>query len=91
MVSEKAHTTDAPRFEEALGRLEVILEAMETGEVALDELVSKYEEGVDLLKTCHARLHEAELKIEEVKRKKGGLETQPFEPDSEGDSNLEAK
>ena len=91
MVSEKEQKTDAPRFEEALGRLEVILEAMETGEIALDELVGKYEEGVDLLKICHARLHEAELKIEEVKRKKGVLETEPFEPDPDGDSNLQAK
>ena len=70
MVSEKSGNTENLRFEEALGRLEAILESMDTGEVPLDELVSKYEEGSLLLKTCHARLEEAELKIETLQEKK---------------------
>ena len=86
MASEQSQKTEAPRFEEALGRLEAILESMEAGEIPLDELVVKYEEGVNLLKTCHARLHEAELKIEEVKRKNGGLEATSFEPETSEDS-----
>lgn len=86
MVSEEVQKAEDSRFEDALGRLEVILESMETGEVPLDELVVKYEEGVALLKTCHARLHEAELKIEEVRRKSGTLETEPFEDEPDDDS-----
>ena len=82
MVSEEPKNMEEPRFEAALERLEAILEAMETGEVPLDELVGKYEEGVGLLKACHARLREAELKIEAVKRNKGGLETESFEPET---------
>ena len=82
MVSEEPKNTEEPRFEAALERLEAILEAMETGEVPLDELVGKYEEGVALLKLCHARLREAELKIEAVKRNKGDLETESFEPET---------
>lgn len=79
MVSEQTEKTDDPRFEEALSRLEAIVESIETGETPLDELIGKYEEGVGLLKACHTRLREAELKIEEVKRKNEGLETEPFE------------
>jgi exodeoxyribonuclease VII small subunit len=81
MVSEEIKNTKSPRFEEALSRLESILEAMETGEVPLDELVDKYEEGVSLLKTCNARLREAELKIEAVRKTNETIETEPFETD----------
>ena len=81
MVSEEIKDTKSPRFEEALSRLESILEAMETGEVPLDELVDKYEEGVSLLKTCNARLREAELKIEAVRKTNETIETEPFETD----------
>tara|TARA_B100000959_G_scaffold286412_1_gene364929 strand:- start:216 stop:476 length:261 start_codon:yes stop_codon:yes gene_type:complete len=86
MESEQSEKTEGPRFEEALSRLEAIVEAIETGETPLDELIEKYEEGVDLLKACHARLREAELKIEEVKRKNDGLETTPFEAETSEDS-----
>ena len=86
MVSEEPQNKDTPRFEAALERLEAILEAMEGGEVPLDSLVDKYEEGVDLLKACHQRLREAELKIEAVKRNKGGLETESFEPEANENS-----
>jgi exodeoxyribonuclease VII small subunit len=81
MVSEEIKDTKSPRFEEALSRLENILEAMESGEVPLDELVDKYEEGVSLLKTCNARLREAELKIEAVRKTNETIETEPFETD----------
>ncbi len=86
MASEQSQKTEEPRFEEALGRLEAILESMEAGDIPLDELVVQYEEGVRLLKTCHVRLHEAELKIEEVKKKSGALETTAFEPETSEDS-----
>jgi len=86
MMSEEAKEAEESRFEVALDRLEAIIESMETGEVPLDELVVKYEEGVVLLKTCHARLREAELKIEAVRRKSGTLETEPFEDEPEQDS-----
>ena len=79
MVSEKSQDTENLRFEEALSRLEAILESMETGEVPLDDLVSKYEEGSLLLKTCHARLQEAELKIETLQGKKDLKESMPLE------------
>lgn len=45
---------------------------MESGEVPLAELLAKFEEGNALLKTCEARLKEAELKIEQLKKQKDG-------------------
>lgn len=59
-------------FETALGKLEAIVEAMESGEVPLAELLAKFEEGSKLLKVCESRLKEAELKIEQLKQQKDG-------------------
>jgi exodeoxyribonuclease VII small subunit len=59
-------------FEAALGQLETIVESMESGEVPLAELLAKFEEGTKLLKVCEARLKDAELKIEQLKKQKDG-------------------
>jgi exodeoxyribonuclease VII small subunit len=67
-------------FEAALTRLEAIVDSMEQGEVPLAELLAKYEEGSKLLKVCESRLKDAELKIEQLKKKKdGGAAFEPFE------------
>jgi len=62
-------------FEAALGKLESIVESMESGDVPLAELLAKFEEGSKLLKLCEARLKEAELKIEQLKKQKDGKVT----------------
>jgi exodeoxyribonuclease VII small subunit len=64
-----------PSFETALTKLEAIVDSMEQGEVPLAELLGKYEEGTRLLKICEARLKEAELKIEKLKKEKDGAAT----------------
>jgi exodeoxyribonuclease VII small subunit len=60
-------------FEDALGRLESIVESMESGQVPLAELLAKFEEGNTLLKVCETRLKDAELKIEQLARQKNEL------------------
>ena len=62
-------------FEDALGKLETIVESMESGEVPLAELLAKFEEGTKLLKVCESRLKDAELKIEQLKKQKDGTVT----------------
>ena len=59
-------------FEAALTKLETIVDSMEQGEVPLAELLGKYEDGTKLLKICEARLKEAELKIEKLRKQKDG-------------------
>lgn len=66
-------------FEAALTKLETIVESMESGEVPLAELLAKFEEGNKLLKLCEARLKEAELKIEQLKKSKDGVTFTQFE------------
>ncbi len=75
-------STSAPpaTFETALARLEAIVESMESGEVTLAELLSRFEEGSQLLKMCEDRLKEAELKIELLKKQRDGTTVlAPFE------------
>ena len=55
-----------PTFEAAMERLESLISSMETGEIPLAQMVSKFEEGLNLLKQCQAQLKEAELTIEKL-------------------------
>jgi exodeoxyribonuclease VII small subunit len=68
-------------FEAALAKLEAIVESIESGQVPLAELVAKFEEGNRLLKQCEARLKDAEMKIEQLKKQKDGVAFVPFDPE----------
>ena len=71
-------------FEAALAKLETIVESMETGEVPLADLLSKFEEGNKLLRHCEGRLKEAELKIEQLKKERDGVSFAKFDTEREG-------
>lgn len=51
-------------FEQALGKLEMNVKSLESGDLSLDEVLKIFEEGVGLVKTCHQKLTDAEQKIE---------------------------
>ncbi len=59
-MSTKAETT----FEQALAELEQVVQKLEKGELPLEESLRLYEEGIRLSRLCHARLEEAEGRIE---------------------------
>ena len=71
-------------FEEGLDKLEAIVEEMESGDLKLDVLVDRYEEGSKLLVQCDKKISEAEMKIE-ILRNKDASDPQfkDFDPDSE--------
>jgi exodeoxyribonuclease VII small subunit len=62
----------SPPFEEALQKLESIVEAMEADDLALESLLAKYEEGSKLVKICQEKLAEAELKIQQLEKNAAG-------------------
>ncbi|MDE3085088.1 MAG: exodeoxyribonuclease VII small subunit [Verrucomicrobiota bacterium] len=66
-------------FEDALAQLEDVVESMESGEVPLAKLLAKFEEGSKLLKVCEARLKDAEMKIEQLKKQGDGAIFEKFE------------
>jgi exodeoxyribonuclease VII small subunit len=57
-----------PPFEEALKKLESVVEAMESDELPLETLLAKYEEGTKLVKICQEKLAEAEVKIQQLEK-----------------------
>jgi exodeoxyribonuclease VII small subunit len=50
-------------FEQALERLEEIVQKLESGNVSLDESIEIYQEGIMLSKQCSGMLQEAEGKV----------------------------
>src|SRR5471030_3141688 len=56
------------KFEELLGRLELIVGEMENAELPLEKLLASYEEGMRLVKACGDRLADAEQKVEILSR-----------------------
>ena len=59
-------------------RLEAIVDAMESDELALEELLSRYEEGMKLARVCQSKIADAELKIQKLERSaEGALSLKP--------------
>ena len=63
-------------FEAALTELDAIVKKLEEGDLALDKSLELYERGVQLSRFCHARLEEAERRIE-VLNERGELKPAP--------------
>ena len=51
-------------FESAIAELETIVKTLEDGDLALERSLALFERGVQLSRFCHARLEEAERRIE---------------------------
>jgi exodeoxyribonuclease VII small subunit len=51
------------KFEDAMAQLEKIVEQIENDEISLDDALTKYQNGVALVKFCQDKLAEAEQKI----------------------------
>ena len=65
-------------FEEALKKLEAIVETMEAQELPLESLLARYQEGTALAQLCQTKLNEAELKIQQLEKSaKGELTLKP--------------
>jgi exodeoxyribonuclease VII small subunit len=62
----------AMTYEEALTRLETIVQAMESEELPLESMLARFEEGMNLSKACQAKLAEAELKIKQLEQTEDG-------------------
>jgi exodeoxyribonuclease VII small subunit len=75
---------DEPSFEEALERLETIVEELEAGSLTLEESIARYEEGMKLSRRLTQTLDRAEKRIERLVETEGGAPgTEPMELDAE--------
>ena len=66
------------KFETALERLEEIIHSLENKELALDDSLTLFQEGVELYKQCHQKLEEAEDKITMILEENGQVKQVPF-------------
>jgi exodeoxyribonuclease VII small subunit len=63
-------------FEAAIAELESTVKRLEEGDLSLEKALELYERGVQLSRYCHARLEEAERRIE-VLDERGELRAAP--------------
>jgi exodeoxyribonuclease VII small subunit len=84
MSSKPKPPANELNFEQAMDRLETIVDQMESGKMALEELIVRYEEGMGLVKICQDRLASAQQKIEIIARNSVGKKVvKDFEPPAE--------
>ncbi len=53
-------------FEKKLGRLEEIVLKMDKGDLALEDSLKLFEEGIKLSRECQSRLSEAEAQVKKL-------------------------
>ena len=61
---EPMSDTSIKDFEAALAELDTLVKKLEDGDISLEQSLALYERGVQLSRFCHARLEEAERRIE---------------------------
>ena len=73
-------------FEEAVEKLETIVQEMESDELPLEAMLVRYEEGAKLVKVCEEKLQSAESRITQLEEKlEGELATHPVTLGDEGE------
>lgn len=80
-------------FEQALSRLDEIVAAMESGEIGIEESITRYEEAMQLAAQCRAIIDRAEQRIKQIQLDHAGqLKVDSFEPQNdEADEPAEAE
>jgi exodeoxyribonuclease VII small subunit len=65
-------------WEYLIEKLEKIVSQMEREKLSVEEAVSKFEEGIQLLKTCQTTLKNAEQKVSILLEKEGKMLLEPY-------------
>jgi exodeoxyribonuclease VII small subunit len=61
-------------FEQAIEKLEKIVEELEQGDLTLEETLKKFEEGMELSKFCTDKLNQAEQKLKKLVKTEDGFQ-----------------
>ena len=72
----------ADRFEEQLAKLEEIVDRLEDESVGLEEALGLFEHGMDLARSCRARLEEVEQRVSQLLESENGV-PEPADEESE--------
>ena len=68
-------------FEQAMERLETIVEKLENGDVPLEAAIELFQEGMSLSRLCGQKLEQVERRIEMLVEGESGLSRKPFAPE----------
>src|SRR5258708_23215546 len=80
--AKKPEPPKKPDFEKSLARLEEVVRRLESPQLALDEAMKLFEEGVELSRECPTQLEESAGRVESFLNKASGkLVAEPFEPE----------
>ena len=77
-------------FEAALAELDGIVKKLEEGDLPLEQSLQLFERGVQLSRFCHARLEEAERRIE-ILNERGQLQPAPSSLGSDDPPSAKSK
>lgn len=83
MAKKKTSKKSEDSFADTIGRLQAIVDSLESGEMTLEESLKLYEEGAKCLKSCREKLTTAKRKIELLSgvNDEGNAVTSDFEDD----------
>ena len=73
----------AESFEAKLEKLESIVARLEQGDLALEQSLAEFEQGVKLLQDCQQSLVQAEQKVQLLMEKQGKIVTEPLVQDAD--------
>ncbi len=82
-----ARTKKPANFEQSLEKLESLVDALETGDLTLEQSLKSFEEGIALTRACQTALNEAEQTVKVLTEKNGEpvFEDTSFEPTESDD------
>jgi exodeoxyribonuclease VII small subunit len=75
----KSGKPDSDSFEKNIERLDAIVSQLEQADLPLEKALELYEEGMKLSEVCHKQLEAAEGRIEILRKRAGGVATEPFD------------
>lgn len=61
-------------FEQAIEKLETIVDELEQGDLTLEETIKKFEDGMELSKFCTDKLNQAEQKLKKLVKTEDGFQ-----------------
>jgi exodeoxyribonuclease VII small subunit len=80
-MTESVAKKKSDLFEEAMKKLQDLVEKLEKGDLPLEEAMECFSEGIRTAQFCHKKLEEAESKVQMLlKDQQGEWKTAPFEP-----------
>jgi exodeoxyribonuclease VII small subunit len=75
-------------FEESIKRLRQIVESIEQGDIALQDSLDQYEQGMALIKHCRGILQQAEKRIDKISKADAVLDDKTEEATPEAEDEV---